>query len=705
MFQFLNPSILFALSAAVIPLIIHLLNKKKFKEVQFSTIHFLKEMVRKEMRRLRLRQWLLLLLRTLIIILLVLAFARPTLSNRNNPLAGRAATEIVIILDNSLSLNSLELTGNLLEQVRQRWFQMEPLFQLNDRISVILGIEPIQILAQREYFSTELWQKIAKEIQPGSMNGNLNLASLKSYEIFQDSELPNKELYIVSDFQKSGIKSIELEEMSRHMTGEIKIFLMPVFHENDENISIDSVNVLNKLVEKNQILKIEAILKNHHKKKYLNSMVSLVLNGNRVAQQNLSIPSDDIKSVNFETVVQSTGHIRGFIESENDALLEDNRYYFNLYIPEQIKIMHIVPSTTFDSYLPDILKPVIDRKIFLYEKKYLSDWSALQLSQYDIIVIEGFDEIPEGFINRLEQYQRTGKPLFAIPGKNLSLSNFNRFLKRINLGQILSLEGQIDLTEKFVPMGKVNWTHPIFEGLFDERQQLNPIHFYSYYAIKPDSDNQVIIELENKNIFLLESTGPSYLIACPLNPAWSDILIRGLVVPLIYRIIYYSVTRNYDTREIIEIGGSFSRIFPEVGAPFQFNLKRPSGLESKITPIFRGSDVLLQHEDNTEPGNYQIEQGNELLYVYSVNHSPEESVQDYYSSQQIQSIYPEGKWITDSERLAEQVELSRYGRELWPYILGFVLLLFLTELILGYTSSRKQKNVMNQGMIEISQTS
>ena len=705
MFQFLNPSILFALSAAVIPLIIHLLNKKKFKEVQFSTIHFLKEMVRKEMRRLRLRQWLLLLLRTLIIILLVLAFARPTLSNRNNPLAGRAATEIVIILDNSLSLNSLELTGNLLEQVRQRWFQMEPLFQLNDRISVILGIEPIQILAQREYFSTELWQKIAKEIQPGSMNGNLNLASLKSYEIFQDSELPNKELYIVSDFQKSGIKSIELEEMSRHMTGEIKIFLIPVFHENDENISIDSVNVLNKLVEKNQILKIEAILKNHHKKKYLNSMVSLVLNGNRVAQQNLSIPSDDIKSVNFETVVQSTGHIRGFIESENDALLEDNRYYFNLYIPEQIKIMHIVPSTTFDSYLPDILKPVIDRKIFLYEKKYLSDWSALQLSQYDIIVIEGFDEIPEGFINRLEQYQRTGKPLFAIPGKNLSLSNFNRFLKRINLGQILSLEGQIDLTEKFVPMGKVNWTHPIFEGLFDERQQLNPIHFYSYYAIKPDSDNQVIIELENKNIFLLESTGPSYLIACPLNPAWSDILIRGLVVPLIYRIIYYSVTRNYDTREIIEIGGSFSRIFPEVGAPFQFNLKRPSGLESKITPIFRGSDVLLQHEDNTEPGNYQIEQGNELLYVYSVNHSPEESVQDYYSSQQIQSIYPEGKWITDSERLAEQVELSRYGRELWPYILGFVLLLFLTELILGYTSSRKQKNVMNQGMIEISQTS
>lgn len=705
MFQFLNPSILFALSAAVIPIIIHLLNKKKFKEVHFSTIHFLKEMVRKEMRRLRLRQLLLLLLRTLIIILLVLAFARPTLSERNNPLAGRAATEIVIILDNSLSLNSLELTGNLLEQVRQIWFQMEPLFQLNDRISVILGIEPVKILAQREYFSTELWQKIAKEIQPGSMKGNLNLASLKSFEIFQASELPNKELYIVSDFQKSGIKSDELEELSRRMAGVIKTFLIPVFHENDENISIDSVNVLNRLIEKNQTLKIEANLKNHHQKKYLNSMVSLVLNGNRVAQQNLNIPSDSKKSVYFETLLQSTGHVKGFIESENDALLEDNRYYFNLFIPEQIKIMHLVPSATFDSYLLDILKPVIDRKIFLYENTYFSDWSAIQLSQYDIIVLEGFDAIPEGFMNRLEQYQRTGKPIFVIPGSNLSLSNFNKFLKRIKLGQILSLEGQIEMPDKFVPMGKVDWAHPIFEGLFDERQQLNPIHFFSYYRIKPDSDNQAIINLENANILLLEGAGFSYLIACPLNPAWSDILVRGLVVPLIYRIIYYSVTRTFDTREMVEIGGSFSRIFPEVGAPFQFNLKRPSGLESKISPIFKGSDVLLQHEDNTEPGNYLIEQGDEILYVYSVNHSQDESVQEYYSAEQMQSIYDGGIWITDSEKLAEQVELSRYGRELWPYLLGLVLLLLLTELLLGYTSSRKQKDLMNQGLIEISQTS
>ncbi len=702
MFQFLNPSILFALSASLIPLIIHLLNKRKFKEVEFSTIHFLKEMVRKEMRRLRLRQWLLLLIRTLIIVLLVLAFARPTLSQRENPLVGRAATEVVIILDNSMSLNSLELTGNLLEKVRQWWFRMEPLFQLNDRISVILGIEPLQVLALRENFSSDLWQKISKEIQPGSLKGNLNSASLRAFAILGDSELPNKEIYYVSDFQKNGIDRFQLEELSGNLSEDVKIFILPVVHENDENVSVDSVKILNQLIEKNQNLKIEAYIKNQNKKKYLNSMVSLVLNGNRIAQKNCNIPSGEKMTVSFETVLQSTGHIAGFIECENDALLEDNRYHFNFYIPQQIQILHMVPSPVFDTYIPSILKPVIDRKIFLHQKKTLSEWSSLQIFQYDLIILEGLNEIPDGFMNRLEQYGRSGKPLLLIPGENLSLTSYNKLLKRINLGRILSREGQIEAIDKFVPLGRVNWSHPIFEGLFDDRKELTPIHFYSYYLIKAEAENQVIMHFENKNIFLLEGPGPCYLLASPLHPRWTDIIIRGFVVPFIYRVIYYSVTRNRDNREEIQIGESFSHIFPELGSPYQFNVKRPSGWEEKITPVFRGSDVILEVDENSEAGTHKIEQADRRLFVYSVNHSAEESIQEYYSDDEILDIFSNAIWITDSESLINQIELSRFGRELWPYILGMVLVLLLIELFLGYTTSRNQKDLIEQGLADVS---
>jgi hypothetical protein len=703
MFQFLNPSILFALSASIIPLIIHLLNKRKFKEIQFSTIHFLKEMVRKEMRRLRLRQWLLLLIRTLIILFLVLAFARPTLSYRENPLVGRAATEVIIILDNSMSLNSLELTGNLLEKIRQWWFQMEPLFQLNDRISIILGVEPLQELALRENFSSDLWQKIAKEIQPGSLKGNLTLASLRSYEILHDSELPNKEIYYVSDFQKNGIDGIQMKELSENVPEDIKIFLLPVFHQNDENVSVDSVKILNQLIEKNQSLKIEAYLQNQDKKKYLNSMVSLVLNGNRIAQKNCNIPSGEVMTISFETILQSTGYVTGFIECENDALLEDNRYHFNFYIPEQSQILHIVPSPVFNTYLPAILKPVIDQKIFLHQKKSLSEWSSLQLYQYDIIILEGLNEIPEGLINRLDQYIQSGKPLLVIPGENLSLNNYNKFLKRLNLGRILSREGQFEVTEKFVPVGTINWSHPIFEGLFDDRKALNPIHFYSYYRIRPDAENQVIIHFENKDIYLLEGPGPCYLLASPVHPGWTNIIVRGFVVPLFYRVIYYSMIRNRDNREQIHIGESFSHIFPEMGSPYQFKVKRPTGWEEKITPLFRGSDVILQVDENSESGTHKIEQAKKLIFVYSVNHLAEESIQEYFNEDEVLDHFSNAIWITDSENLVDQIELSRFGRELWPYILGIVLILLIIELLLGYTTSRKQKNLFEQDLVDVSQ--
>ena len=81
MFTFLNSSILLGLIAASIPLIIHLITRQKVKRVFFSSLYFLRELRTQKIRRIKIRQILLLILRTLIILLLILAFARPTLKS------------------------------------------------------------------------------------------------------------------------------------------------------------------------------------------------------------------------------------------------------------------------------------------------------------------------------------------------------------------------------------------------------------------------------------------------------------------------------------------------------------------------------------------------------------------------------------------------------------------------------------------------
>src|SRR3990172_3581145 len=83
MLTFLNSALLFGLAAVSIPILIHLFTRQKTKTILFSSLKFLKELQKKKIRRLKIRQILLLILRALLILALVLAFARPTLRSRD----------------------------------------------------------------------------------------------------------------------------------------------------------------------------------------------------------------------------------------------------------------------------------------------------------------------------------------------------------------------------------------------------------------------------------------------------------------------------------------------------------------------------------------------------------------------------------------------------------------------------------------------
>ena len=74
--SFLAPSLLWGLLAASVPFIIHLVSNRRVQKVEFSTVRFIKELEHETIRQLKLRQWILLILRTIAIVLLVMVFAR-----------------------------------------------------------------------------------------------------------------------------------------------------------------------------------------------------------------------------------------------------------------------------------------------------------------------------------------------------------------------------------------------------------------------------------------------------------------------------------------------------------------------------------------------------------------------------------------------------------------------------------------------------
>ncbi len=99
--SFLNPALLWLLPLIAVPVIIHLLNRRRFKRVRWAAMEYLLAALRRNRRRLQMQQWLLLLLRTLAVALLVFLVTRPQLTGG---VFGAARTLHVLCLDDSLSM-------------------------------------------------------------------------------------------------------------------------------------------------------------------------------------------------------------------------------------------------------------------------------------------------------------------------------------------------------------------------------------------------------------------------------------------------------------------------------------------------------------------------------------------------------------------------------------------------------------------------
>src|SRR5258708_5544817 len=89
--------------AVAVPIIIHLLFRQKTRTLPIGSVRFLHQVVREHRRRRRVRQWLLLALRMLAVLLLALLFARPY---RDESLRRGLEQEVVLLIDRSASMQA-----------------------------------------------------------------------------------------------------------------------------------------------------------------------------------------------------------------------------------------------------------------------------------------------------------------------------------------------------------------------------------------------------------------------------------------------------------------------------------------------------------------------------------------------------------------------------------------------------------------------
>ncbi|WP_315852015.1 BatA domain-containing protein [Tautonia rosea] len=199
---FANPFLLWGLAAAAVPLLLHLLNRRRYREESWAAMRFLLAAIRKNQRRIRLEHWLLLAVRTLLVVCVVLALAQPFLESIGAvPLLAGKRTHRVLVLDGTMSMTHTSAERSRFSRATEYADAYIQGARNGDAISVLmLGNPPKVVIGAPSPNHAEVREEL-KQLQPTHGKGDLDATFTKLREVLATSDIPQKEVLFLSDLQ------------------------------------------------------------------------------------------------------------------------------------------------------------------------------------------------------------------------------------------------------------------------------------------------------------------------------------------------------------------------------------------------------------------------------------------------------------------------------------------------------------------------
>lgn len=687
MFTFLNTIILSALGLALIPVVIHLLNRKKSKLILFSTLDFLKALQIKKMKRVRIQQILLLVLRTLILLLAVMAFARPVSKIENRgAIDAHAKTSVIIILDNGVSSSYISEKGMVLDGIKTKAEEILHYLKEGDEAIILTGAHSAEnpSAAFTQNFTSLI--ALVKNITFSYAKPDILEALYTANKCFETAKNINREIYVLTSLQSSGFG----EEKINIQPG-IKLIFVDCSAKEFRNIGIRNLQVISRIIEKNKPVEIRTVIKNYGKDRVQDILLSAYLEGRRVGQSSLTIGAEDESVIDMKIIPTRSGYQQGYIEIDDDALAADNKQYYHFYVPDQINVL-IAGNKGGEEFLKLALNPLNDPAGPIRTKTITPEQIPIEnLSEYDILIYSNMPRLDESAIRRLETYLNSGKGLIIIPGSDTDIGNLNSWLPKAGFGKILSLTDNSLQPDIFTKFGKVDYSHPIIKGMFDqngsESQSLESPGFIKFFKTDRSTQSQTLISYMNNDPFLEESGNKNLnalMFTSAVNLSWSDWPIKGIFAPLINRAVYYVYSKTNGNEKSFIAGEPLELRIHSASAE-NLILIDPNGAELKPKIRQLGADAVISVPMADIPGTYRVLEGNKLLTVFDVNIEPSRIEPRKIGETKLKELVNAESFrvISATENIESVILQSRYGFELWSWFLFGALVLLAVEFIIS----------------------
>jgi len=678
--SFLNPFILFGLAAAALPILIHIFTRTKSRTIPFSTLEFLKRLQNEQIRRIKLRQIFLLILRTLIIIFIILAFARPTMENSSTAAPpSNARTSMAVIVDNSISMSRPHNGGSLFSEMKKNAFLVADLLRVGDEAFLITTTDTSLLLSHRSFHNSETLKKEISSVPVSYRATNIDAALSLASKVLAHSSNVNKEIYLLSDLQRNAFAQDSLLIDKNN-----QLYVWPTVAASVANLSVVGARLRSTILQKGGVAEAVVDVRNTGTVAVENALVQLYVDGRRAAQTTLQLDPGTSMAKVFRFAIEKSGFSSARVQLEDDDVMEDNKRAFTFYVPEKLQIAAVGDDEDLFSLNLALTSDESD-SLFQLKRIPLVSLRSTVLYDYDVIVLSNIAEFDRQTVEKLKDFVQGGGGLFFALGDKVDIRAYNTVLApALQLPQIVDVIGSPEGNGR-LSLEKYDATHPLFYGIFqNQNAEFSKPLFNFAVKVAPNSNTFSIMQYSNGDPFLFErklGQGVVLVMTTAFNERLSDISRRTIFAPLMTRIIAYCGQSQTNAGRALFIGDELRYRAPPEELNRVLEIKRPDDKYDRLKPQMTPNGAWASYSLTNIPGVYELVADGSVKYKWAV---AIDSREFDAAPADLQKFKNAGAtiFLQDNINLAEKVASRRHGMELWRYLAIAAFVLLIAEMLI-----------------------
>ena len=622
---FAHPWMLLGALAALIPLLVHLFDRRRPRPHPFGPLAFVLRSQKRTASRLKLKRLLLYALRTLILLALPIALARPELRRdvaAAEVVKGPAATAIV--LDASLSM---------------RWSDGTPLFErardeARDALADLRPEEPATVLVctgsplppAAPGFDRSKLRQVIDEAQATYAGADLSRCLDLAARALEESPMAGKRLVVVSDLTAGSLRLEAPPPTVKGPTGEAvrpEVVLRDAANGKDAlpNHALVDLKVEPALQAGPRAFQYTFTVKNFSEAALKDLEASVRVGDTTLGKGFVDVPANGTAQKSLTVRFQQGGAVSGHVSLTPDGLAEDDRRAFVLSVPRPLKALVVngEPHATRyrdEAFFMEAALSAPGSPVQVAVRDAAAGWRE-DFATYDLVYLLNVTAPEEAEATKLRTFVENGGGLFVSVGDHVNPDAYNTRLgtllpRNLRLVRTSVEREDPDAEDKAAKLAQVKVEHPLFSPFTGRAEEgLVGARFYRYMLLEADGSgaaqgaSQVLATYSDGAPAVAvarRGKGRVALFTSTVDRDWSDFAIRTSFLPLMQRFAAY-LTGSLEEREEQKVRvGETLALRPE-GTQKVSAVKAPDG---KDVPHKAQPDGTVLVGPVEQPGTFSV---------------------------------------------------------------------------------------------------